>query len=148
MAKQGQPTKYRKEYNEQARRLCIKGFIDTDLADFFGVHIDTIYEWKKVHPSFSESLKDGKKYIDSKVMDSLYNRAIGFETTEVKDEEGTAGKKKTVTTRQVLGDTTAQIFWLKNRQPELWRNNPEREEQEATSDVHIHFTDAVAPKDD
>ena len=121
----GRPTKYKAEFAIQAEKLCKKGFIDTEIADFFNVHVDTIYEWKKVHPSFSESLKDGKRYSDSKVSDALYNRALGYESKETKEEVGDSGSKTTVTTKQVAGDTTAQIFWLKNRQPGEWRDRQE-----------------------
>ena len=72
-----------------------------------------------------ESLKDGKRYSDSKVSDALYNRALGYESKETKEEVGDTGNKTTVTTKQVAGDTTAQIFWLKNRQPGEWRDRQE-----------------------
>ena len=123
--KLGRPTKYKKEFCVQAEKLCRKGFIDTEIADFFEVHIDTIYEWKKVHPEFSDALKSGKRHSDAKVEDALYNRALGYEYEEYKVEESEQGIKKTVTKKQLAGDTTAQIFWLKNRQPEKWRDKTE-----------------------
>lgn len=123
--KPGRPTKYKKEFCLQAEKLCRKGFIDTEIADFFEVHIDTIYEWKKVHPEFSDALKSGKRHSDAKVEDALYNRALGYEYEEHKVEESEQGIKKTVTKKQLAGDTTAQIFWLKNRQPEKWRDKTE-----------------------
>ena len=124
----GRPTKYRKEFCVQAEKLCKKGFIDKEIADFFEVNVDTIYEWKKKHPEFSDALKSGKVFCDAKVESALYNRALGYESQELKEEiEGGTVIKTTKTTKQVAGDTTAQIFWLKNRQPSRWRDKQEVE---------------------
>ena len=121
MAKaKGRPTKYKKEYCEQAEKLSAKGFIDTEMADFFNVAESTLHKWKLDHKEFSESLKRGKVHSDSKVVDSLYHRALGYEFKETKVENGAQGEKITVTTKQLAGDTTAQIFWLKNRDPANW----------------------------
>lgn len=128
----GRPTKYKEEFCKQAEKLCLKGFIDDEIADFFEVDVATINRWKLKHPSFCASLKKGKRYSDAKVVDALYNRALGYEFKEVKEEDGDQGKKTTVTTKQMAGDTTAQIFWLKNRDPENWRNNPEPNEEDST----------------
>ena len=138
MATKGRPTKYKKEYCEQARKLCLKGFIDKDLAEFFEVNVDTIYEWKKKHQEFSDALKEGKHYSDDKVVDALYNRALGFEVVETKEEVGDSGKKTTTITKQVSGDTTAQIFWLKNRQPTKWRDKQEVETT-GSQELNINF---------
>lgn len=123
--KGGRPTKYKKEFNEQAVKLCRKGWIDTELADFFGVDVSTLNRWKEAHPQFRESLKSGKRHSDDKVEDALYNRALGYEYKETREEVSADGEKTTVTTKQLAGDTTAQIFWLKNRQPERWRDKTE-----------------------
>lgn len=126
MSKIGRPTKYKSEFCVQAEKLCKKGFIDSEIADFFEVEEKTINNWKKAHPEFLHALKSGKRHSDSKVEDALYNRAIGYEFQEVKEEfEGGSVTKTTKTTKQLAGDTTAQIFWLKNRQPELWRDKTE-----------------------
>lgn len=124
--KGGRPTKYKDEYVKQSEKLCRLGATDKELADFFEVDEATINRWKESHPEFCKSLKSGKRYSDEKVVDSLFNRAIGYELTEVKEEDSAANGKKTVVTRkQIAGDTTAQIFWLKNRQPEQWRDKQE-----------------------
>jgi hypothetical protein len=121
----GRPTKYKAEYAIQAEKLCRKGFIDSEIADFFEIAESTLNLWKNAHSEFMEALKKGKRHSDDKVVDALYGRALGYESIEVKEEDGDSGKKTTVTTKQIAGDTTAQIFWLKNRQPAEWRNNPE-----------------------
>jgi hypothetical protein len=142
----GRPTKYKAEYCKQAEKLCDKGFIDTDIADFFAVDVATINRWKLKYPIFCESLKKGKRHSDSKVVDSLYKRALGYEFVETKEESGDSGKKTTITTRQMAGDTTAQIFWLKNRDPENWRNNPEPADEGTSGDpltINFNVSDPV-----
>ena len=82
-AKPGRPTKYEERFAEQARKLCLLGATDEELASFFEVNPDTIHEWKKVHAEFSESIKKGKVEADSNVADRLYQRAMGFEHDDV-----------------------------------------------------------------
>ena len=113
------PTDYRQEYAEQARKLCLLGFTDKQLADFFDVNESTITRWKQKYPEFCTSIKKGKAVADAQVVDSLYNRALGMEVTEVEVRDDGKKKVKRVTKKHIPPDTTAQIFWLKNRQPEL-----------------------------
>jgi hypothetical protein len=127
----GRPTKYQEEYSEQAYKLCLLGATDKDLADFFEVNEDTINEWKKVYPEFSESLKKGKDLADANVADRLYQRALGFEhdSEEIKvvsDGQGLGSSIERVPIRKVYPpDSTAAIFWLKNRQKDKWRDKTE-----------------------
>lgn len=127
------PTDYRPEYAEQARKLCLLGYTDKQLADFFGVNESTINRWKHKYPEFCMSIKSGKVIADAQVVESLYNRATGIEVTEVEVRDDGKKKVKRVTKKHIPPDPTAQIFWLKNRQPELWRDKPtvENSAQEA-----------------
>lgn len=119
------PTKYNKVFAEQARKLCLLGATDADLADFFGVHEDTINEWKKRHKEFSVSIKAGKDQADSEVADRLYQRARGFEH-DSEEIKVVAGEVVRVPVRKVYPpDTTAAIFWMKNRQKDKWRDRHE-----------------------
>ena len=70
------------------------------LADFFGVTEKTLNNWKHEHPRFLQSLKKGKVFSDDKVEMALYDRAIGYEYDEVKEEQGEQGMKRTVTTKR------------------------------------------------
>lgn len=127
------PTDYRPEYAEQAHKLCLLGYTDKQLADFFGVNESTINRWKHKYPEFCMSIKSGKVIADAQVVESLYNRATGIEVTEVEVRDDGKKKVKRVTKKHIPPDPTAQIFWLKNRQPELWRDKPtvENSAQEA-----------------
>jgi hypothetical protein len=127
----GRPTKYRLQYNEQARKLCLLGATDKELADFFEVNEDTINEWKKVHSEFSESIKKGKNQADAEVADRLYQRALGFEhdseDIKVVSNGGNSGSSvERVPIKKIYPpDPVAAIFWLKNRQPDKWRDKKE-----------------------
>ena len=123
---QGRPAKYKEEYNEQARKLCLLGATDKELADFFNVCEATINNWKIKHPSFLESIKKGKEIADATVAEKLFHRATGYSHEEVKlsQSEGKFTDEKVVT-KHYAPDATAAIFWLKNRQPDKWRDKQE-----------------------
>lgn len=79
---------------------------------------------EKRFPEISEALKKGKEIVDIQVENALLKRALGYSYTEVMTEESTDGSKHRETVKFVPPDTTAQIFWLKNRRPEFWRDKP------------------------
>lgn len=124
--KPGRKSSYKEEYANQALKLSLLGSTDKDLADFFGVSEQTLNSWKKKFPEFFESLKKGKDIADSNVASKLYNRAIGydFEETHTVRKNGLVVGEKHIKKHQPA-DTTAAIFWLKNRQPEKWRDRKE-----------------------
>jgi hypothetical protein len=95
--KVGRPTAYKPEYDEQVEKLARMGATDEEIIEFFNVCMQTLFTWKAKHPEFLEAIKRGKVESDMKVAQSLYDRALG-------------------------GDTTAQIFWLKNRRSKGWRD--------------------------
>lgn len=125
----GRPTKYKPEYNEQARKLCLLGATDEELADFFEVHVDSIYEWKKTHPEFADALKLGKRIADANVAEKLYKRATGYshEAVKIFADPKTGAEMVVPYTEHYPPDTTACIFWLKNRDKERWRDKHETE---------------------
>ena len=102
------------------------GLTDEQIANNMGVRRETLYDWKKKHPNISNALKKGKEVVDIQVENALLKRALGYEYTEEKVEISEKdGRKVTQTVKHVAPDTTAQIFWLKNRRPEKWRDKPE-----------------------
>jgi hypothetical protein len=104
----GRPTEYREEYAECLDTLIAKGATDAQIADLLKVHVSTLYVWRKKHPEFDEALKSAKEQADQRVVQALFDKA-------------TTG-----------ADTTAQIFWLKNRQSAEWR---EKSEVAVTGDI-------------
>lgn len=102
------------------------GLTDEQLAKKMGIGTRTLYEWKEKHPQISQALKKGKEVVDIQVENALLKRALGYKYTEEKVEISEKdGKKVVQTVKHVAPDTTAQIFWLKNRRPEKWRDKPE-----------------------
>lgn len=121
------PTEYREEYADGARKLARLGATDAEIADFFEVDVRTIYRWKNAHGEFCQALKAGKDEADTRVERALYHRAVGYEQEAVKIFMP-AGADKPVYApyvERVQPDTTAAIFWLKNRRPEEWRDKRE-----------------------
>ena len=73
------------------------GLSDEQLARKIGISTSTLYEWKNKHTDFADSIKKSKEVADFEVESALYKKACS-------------------------GDVTAQIFWLKNRKPDKWRD--------------------------
>lgn len=124
----GRPTKFKPEFVAQAEKLAKLGATDRDAADFFEVNEATIHRWKLSHPEFCEALKVGKETADARVEQSLYRRALGYQHDAVKIHVSGDGKITEVPfTEHYAPDTTAAIFWLKNRKPGEWRDKSEVE---------------------
>lgn len=124
----GRPTDFKPEYCEQVEKLCKLGATDKEIADFFGIAESTLNNWKLRHPEFMESLKKGKLLADVKVAESLYSRATGYvgKKTVTANIQGVISDVKEVD-EYVGPDVTACIFWLKNRQPDKWRDKVQQE---------------------
>ncbi len=128
--KDGRPSSYASDYVEQEAKLCALGATDDEMADFFGVHRSTLYRWKLEHPDFCDAIKAGKAIADDRVERSLYQKATGFDYTEeqaIKVKVGQHEEKVEIVEvrRHAPADTTAAIFWMKNRKPEDWRDKTE-----------------------
>lgn len=130
----GRPTAYRDEFAEQAAKLCALGATDIEIADFFDVDVRTVYRWKHDHDEFCQAIKAAKGAADERVERSLYQRAIGYEQEEVKIFMPSGAKNPVYAPfrAKIAPDTTAGIFWLKNRRPDEWR---EKSEQKLTVDT-------------
>jgi transcriptional regulator with XRE-family HTH domain len=96
----GRPTLYKPEYVEKVKRICLLGGTDAQIADYFGVDVSTIGNWKNAHPEFLESIRETKVLQDLEVSDSLFKQARS-------------------------GNVIAQKFWLMNRQKDAWREKQE-----------------------
>lgn len=110
MAKIGRPSKFDGINLEQVKKLVHRGWTDLQMAEFFEVDETTWHRWKGKHPEFCQSLKDWKVEADSEVERSLFEKAKGF-YKQVDGEE-----------KYFPPDSTACIFWLKNRKKEEWRD--------------------------
>jgi len=123
----GRPTDYRPEFAEQAKKQCEEGATDVELADFFEVSVRTLYRWKNNFPEFCQALKASKATADERVERSLFERAVGYERDEVDIKVINGEVVQTQIRKFYPPDTTAAIFWLKNRKPGDWRDKSEIE---------------------
>ena len=125
--------KYQKWLTEEGRtRLrgwATDGLSDEQIARNMGCSTTTFYAWKEKYPEISESLKKGKDSADREVENALFRSALGYDAYEETEErvidEGTGEAKLVVTKRvkkHIPANQTSQIFWLKNRKPETWRD--------------------------
>ena len=122
MAKMGRPSKFDGINLDQVKKLVLRGWTDLQMAEFFFVDESTWTRWKEKHENFRTALKDWKIEADAIVERCLYERATGYSHPEDKIFKP-AGEDPTIvpTTKHYPPDTVAGIFWLKNRQPDRWR---------------------------
>lgn len=136
-------SKYNREYHlSWIRGLARRGLTVKEISEELGVAKSTICKWVSENEELSDALNEGRDYADTKVEESLYKRAIGYSYTEKKTIVGVGqkgGEQKParieITEKFLPADTTACIFWLKNRNPQLWR---ERQDINFTDDAHIN----------
>lgn len=114
-------SKFKPEFIAQAEKLCKLGATDMELADFFNVEVRTLYRWKSENEQFCQALKAGKDDADDRVERSLYARANGYEHDEVDIRVVGGAIVQTPIRKYYPPDTTAAIFWMKNRRPDQWR---------------------------
>ncbi|WP_026676767.1 transposase [Fictibacillus gelatini] len=103
------------------------GLTDEQIAHNMGITRKTLYEWKNKYSDICDALKRGKEVIDRQVENALLKRALGYVYDEITYEGGIEVKR---VRKQVQPDTTAQIFWLKNRKPDVWRDKREANEED------------------
>ena len=102
------------------------GLIDEQIANNLGISVDTFYKYKKKYPEFSEALKKGKEISDYEVENALFKKATGYIIKLNKQKVTKDGDIVDITEEMYMQpDTTAQIFWLKNRRPDKWRDKVE-----------------------
>lgn len=133
-SRRGRLTKYDETFPLRAQDYARRGMVDKEIAAKLGIAVWTFYRYQKQYSEFCEAIKKGKKPVDVEVENALLKRALGFEYEEVlteyelvKIEEENKGKtavpvKVKKTKKMVVPDTTACIFWSKNRRPDLWKD--------------------------
>lgn len=125
------------------------GLTDEQIAHNAGIATGTLYTWKNKYPEINEALKKGKEVVDRQVENALLKRALGYEFKEVTQELTDVGLRVTkVVTKQVSPDTTAQIFWLKNRKPEHFRDRVEYSDNKSLDKLDQVLTSIKEQADD
>lgn len=117
-----------------AERYAKEGLIDIQIAKKLGIGETTFYEYQDQYPEFREAIKRGKAESDQEIIESIRKRAIGYDVEETvietrvgqtRQEGENLGGDVTVVRkhkRHIPASDTAAIFWLKNRQPEHFRD--------------------------
>lgn len=123
------PSKFKPEMVGQAEKLATLGATDREIAEFFDIDERTLNRWKHDNEAFCQALKVGKAQSDARVEQSLYRKALGYSYDAVKIFMPSGAEKPVYATyvEHVPPDTTACIFWLKNRRPEDWRDKVDHE---------------------
>jgi transposase len=116
------------------------GLTDDDISTKLGINRSTLYDWIKKYPDISNALKRGKEVVDVEVENALLQKAMGIKETvqrAIKLKEVLYENGKRVSEKErieyadeevyIPPDTTAAIFWLKNRKPAEWRDKQEFE---------------------
>ena len=139
------PSKYESHVKPKLNKVeawARDGLTDEQIAHNLGIGVATLYEYKNKYPEFVEALRRGKDDIDIEVENALLKRAMGYtyeEITRERDKDGNMVVTKRVT-KEVLPDVTAQIFWLKNRRPDVWRDKQQHEHSGAIHSLHTDLT--------
>lgn len=117
------PTKYDPDIHpKKVYRMAMIGLRGADLALAMDVCESTIVDWKKIHPEFAEAMARGLDVADSEVAIALFQKATGYShpAEEIRVVDGEV--VRIPVERRYPPDTTAAIFWLKNRQRGVWRD--------------------------
>lgn len=120
--------------------MIMNGFTYTQICDKLGIPSSVFSYWKRAHPEIKEAIRRGKLPIDEKVEQSLFKVATGYSYEEVTLEPKTLSPeeirlraelpnpppvpmiKKKVVRKQVAPNVLAQIFYLKNKKPDMWKD--------------------------
>lgn len=127
----GRRSKYDKIDLKQVEMLAKKGWIDTEIAKFFGIAERTFHNWKKKHPEFLQSIKKGKEVADNEVVKALFERATGYSHPDVHISNYQGNITVTEIVKHYPPDPVSCIFWLKNRRKHEWRDKVEDSQYDA-----------------
>ena len=132
-------------------RWAREGLSDTRIAGEAGISLKTLREWRRRYPAIAAALENGEGS-EAKVESSLLRRAVGYRYNEVTRElkkDAESGEPRLVVTKvvtkEVQPDTTALMFWLKNRRPELWRDKAAPAEN---GSVSVRIVDDIGESDE
>ena len=137
------------EWLEQDKLILLEGWArdgltNEQIAKNIGINVKTLYDWKNKESNICNSLKKGREVADYEVENALFKRALGYTYEEKTFEDGVLRK---VVVKEVAPDTTAQIYWLKNRKPDKWRDKVvDSENEEAitnASDILVKIRKTV-----
>lgn len=126
-SKRGRPTKFNESLKSKITQLIEQGKTERQIAHIIGISPTTLKNWKGSHPDFLTAVRESRAIADELVEASLYHKAIGYrhEAVKIMQHEGQIITKNYI--EHYPPDTGAAQFWLKNRQPDKWRDKSEIE---------------------
>ena len=127
MGKRGPASTFQPEYIDLARRHCMLGCTNDDLAKLFDVCSTTLVNWMNQVSDFRQAIVDGRGMADAEIAESLYKRARGYERPATRVMQTPDGPQTVEYIHHHAPDTQASIFWLRNRRADLWRERVEHE---------------------
>lgn len=118
--------------------MSAAGLSNDQMAELLDIDRATFYRWLKDNSEFCDASKSGKAIVDGKVERSLFERACGYEhlSEEIFCKDGEITRADTI--KKYPPDSTAAIFWLKNRQPDKWRD--------VYHNINLNDVEAIAKK--
>jgi hypothetical protein len=126
VAKRGPKSKFNDKVRETFLRLIKEGKTEDEIASIVGVCRRTLNNWKGEHPELLYAVREARMAADELVEISLYRRALGYSHPEEKIiQTRDGGIDHAVITKHYPPDTTAAMFWLRNRQPKRWKEKTE-----------------------
>ena len=132
MAEQGRPSKFDERFVKQAEAMSALGLTDAEMAEVFDVSVRTLHRWKIESEPFCHALRIGKEVADERVARALFQNATGYEYTEqqaikIKKSQYEETVEVVTVEKHRPAETTAGIFWLKNRRKDEWRDKVDHE---------------------
>lgn len=126
---------------EEVKDWVRNGATDEEVAQKLGISYSTLKQYKKEFSAFSATLKESKEIVDGKAESALLKRALGYEYDEITQERAENGQLivTKVVHKHVVPDVTAQIFWLKNRRPNKWREKPVEDTSEEDKSMSVEL---------
>ena len=143
----GRPSKFSTLKLDQLKFLIEKGCTDEEICSFFKITRVTFWRYQQTIPEFCNTIKNWKKFADDSMERSLYQRGMGYshESEEIFCAFGKVTRVKTI--KHYAPDTLAAIIWLKNRRPEVWRENPPVALDPMFQDAQLEFVGVPNQKD-
>lgn len=126
MAKRGRKSGFNESLKSRIIALVGEGKTLEQVAEIIGVSKQTIYNWFGHHKDLLYAVREARQIADELVEASLFSRALGYSHPEEKlfAHEGLVIDRQIIT-KHYPPDTTAAMFWLRNRQPARWKEKTE-----------------------
>ena len=143
----GAKSKYNDDFPLLAEGYARRGLSDSQIASNLGISCETYYSYQRRFPEFLDAIKKGKAPVDIAVENALLKNALGFEYEEVHTEITKNGDKqnvkKKIITKKQPPNLGAQIFWLINRLPELWKQRKDEEQRDNMEEIKATLAEFV-----